>query len=113
MAQCFLGASGGSEPGIACDVKSEIGGTWIIDSAGDWIPASFDTWHTARIEADPATAELRLYVDGALVGTHTPLDAAALIVADSLQPGLGAWNDDADTSATRCVDDVRTTPADH
>ena len=70
-----------------------------------------DTWHTARIEADPSTANLRFYLDGSLMGSYTPTDAAALRTANDLRPKVGVWNDGPDTYLTRYVDDVRITPA--
>lgn len=109
FSQCVLGASGGSQPVFNC---------WIATCDGDcvgeyWttnVPVAYDTWYTARMEADPATATLSYYLDGVFLGSHTTLNAAALIGADCLQPNISIWNGDPNTYATRYVDDVLITP---
>jgi hypothetical protein len=74
------------------------------------VPISYNTWHTARIEIVPTTAELRFYLNGALIGNHTPSDAVALAAVTDLSASLDLWNGDANATSTRYVDDVRITP---
>jgi hypothetical protein len=75
------------------------------------IPAQYGVWYTLRMEADPATAHMRFYRDGQLLGEYTPKDAPALIAATNLRADVHAWNGDANVMMTRYVDDVRITPA--
>ena len=60
------------------------------------------------IEVDPQTARVRFYVDDQLIGSHVPADAEALRLAQ-FHSDVHAWNNDANTYATRYVDDVRIT----
>jgi len=71
-----------------------------------------DTWYTTRIEPDPDTATLYFYLNGQLIGSHTPLDAAALVAAGNIRCEVSVLNNDANTTVTRYVDDVRITPVD-
>ena len=110
--QCRLGAwQGSTQANFVCDVVSYNGGEGHFEYVTSPISVNFDTWYTARIEADPGTAILRFYLDGGLIGSHTPEDASDLKATNKLWPKVGVWNDDADTYATRYVDDVRITPA--
>ena len=72
---------------------------------------NYDTWYTLRIETDPATANMRFFLDNTLLGSHTPKNAAALLNANTLSPRLAALNFDQGGKCTRYVDDVRVTPA--
>ena len=47
---------------------------------------NYDTWYTLRIETDPATANMRFFLDNTLLGSHTPKNAAALLNANTLSP---------------------------
>jgi DNA-binding beta-propeller fold protein YncE len=109
--QCVLGAGTDRRPSVSCDVHTYVGSTYTSEYGTPDYPAQYDTWYTLRIEADPTTAHLRFYLDGRLIGEHTPSDAAALVTATNFRPDVSIWNGDANTVATRYVDDVRITPA--
>lgn len=110
--QCRLGIwSGGTETDYVCDVATYDSGGSHFEYITPSVRGAFDTWHTARIEADPNTANLRFYFDGGLVGSYTPTDAAALRTTNDLRPKVGVWNDGPNTFLTRYADDVRITPA--
>ena len=109
---------GGSEkpqPYITCHVRAKLAGDWRYEYGTSWgtgHPAfvDYETWHTVRIEADPSTANLCFYLDGVMLGCHTPNDAAALKVSNRLGVRLEIWNSGANDTGTRYVDDVRITP---
>jgi hypothetical protein len=104
-AACFLyGGANLEEPEFHCWIDS---GTIEYIADGDAGP--YDTWNTFRIEADPTTAEVRLYLNGSLVGSHVPNDAAALLTAVNCRARIKLTNDP-NSTATRYVDDVRITP---
>jgi len=78
-----------------------------------WTPArqlAYDTWYIVRMEFDPATARIRFYLDNELIGSHLPLDAAALLTTVMLHPSLAILDFDSNTTSTRYVDWVRITP---
>ncbi len=75
------------------------------------MPVDYDTWRTVRLEANPTTMGLRFYVDGTLIGTHTPNDATALKAATNLRPWIEMWSSDPNAASIRYVDDVLITPA--
>jgi hypothetical protein len=88
-------------------------------TSNDWPPEyivyepfaiPYDTWHTVRIEANPATAEFRFLLDGQLFGSYVPSDADALLTVDNLEPMIHVWAGDPDTTATHWADDVKITP---
>jgi Tol biopolymer transport system component len=69
------------------------------------IPVPFGSWHTVRMEVDPATMTFKYFVDGQLFGSHTPLDADRLKKARfTLSIGIYQHSTGA---LTGCVDDVR------
>ena len=79
-----------------------------------WTPTKqidYDTWYTIRMEFDPTTAGMRFYMDNALIGSHVPQDAAALLTTTTLHPIIALLNFDPNTTSTRFVDYVRITPA--
>jgi predicted Ser/Thr protein kinase len=41
-------------------------------------PVDLGTWHTFRIEVDPATMTFTYYMDGQMAGSHVPVDAEEL-----------------------------------
>jgi len=41
-------------------------------------PVDLGTWHTFRIEVDPATMTFTYYIDGQMAGSHVPVDAEEL-----------------------------------
>jgi len=76
------------------------------DSA--YIPVQFGSWHTVRMEVDPATMTFSYFVDGQPVGSHIPRDADKLKKV-RFTPNLGIWGPSADP-LTGYVDDVRIGP---
>jgi hypothetical protein len=104
---CWIGATAGSQPSLECN----IGGSSGLAYSTGYHDVAYDTWHRVRIEANPVSAELRYYLDGDLIGSHVPSDAADVLQADSFVPRISACTYSTGTSATRYVDDVRITPA--
>jgi hypothetical protein len=86
------------------------GSDWVTEYHTPSLPASYDVWHTARIEVVPGTAELHFYLNGNLIGSHLPNDAGALKDATDMSVTLDVWNGDTNATSTRYVDDVRITP---
>ena len=103
---CWIGATAGSQPALECNTGGSSG---LAYSTG-YHDVTYDTWHKIRIEANPVSAELRYYLDGDLIGSHIPSDAADVLRAVSLVPRISACTYSTNTSATRYVDDVRITP---
>jgi hypothetical protein len=103
---CWIGANAGSQPSLECN----IGGISGLAYSTGYHNVAYDTWHKVRIEANPVSAELRYYLDGTLIGSHVPSDAADVLQADSFVPRISACTYSTSTSATRYVDDVRITP---
>jgi PKD repeat protein len=102
---------GGLGCGVATFVGDVDGDIYTVEYSVGGPPIAADTWYTVRIEFNPATAEVRFYLNGALVGSHVPRDAAALRAATNLLPRVGTENPAGTVSGTRYVDDVRITPA--
>jgi hypothetical protein len=112
--QCVLQASGDAQQATyACHVMTQDPGTGdsTLEHGTPAVTVPYDTWHTARIEVNPATAEFRYYLDGTPIDTYVPNDAPALIAETNIRASLLAWNDYADAASTRYVDDVRIAPA--
>jgi PKD repeat protein/sugar lactone lactonase YvrE len=105
-ASCDLVRYGNGTPSIGCGVGSSAGGEY-----GFGFPAEANRWYTARIEIDPATAQICFYLDAALQGCHTPSYASALKNATNLTARIGAWNGQANPTGTLYFDDVYITPA--
>jgi hypothetical protein len=67
------------------------------------------TWHTVRIDVDPATMTFTYYLDGQVEGTFVPPNAEALKAAQfALQ--LGVWHDERENGVVGFIDDVRVGP---
>ncbi len=109
FSECIIGTIPGS------DVWGEA---YCWDTAWPWQPghdyhgASIwvenDTWHTFRIELDPATMTFFYYVDDQFTGSHVPLDAEQLQRAD-LTFSVGVWSAAEDTIVGH-IDDIRIGP---
>ncbi len=84
-----------------CVVFSGDNREYSIDGPG----VAYDTWHVVRIELNPESAELRFFIDGQPVGTHTPADAEALKTAEFVIY-LQVWLGDG-TLTTAHFDEVR------
>jgi hypothetical protein len=109
--QCMLSAGNSTALFYSCDVSTYDGPNRTTEYRTLQIPTSFGVWHTAKIEADPGTARLSFYLDGVLIGTHLPQDAAVLLSATNLSPKVGVWNGALGIATERYADDVRITPA--
>jgi hypothetical protein len=72
------------------------------------IPVQPGSWHTVRMEVDPATMTFGYFVDGQFVGSHTPSDADRLKKA-KFTLSIGIYTPSADV-LTGYVDDVRVGP---
>ncbi len=106
--QCRLGSHGIGEDehaGFICDVYTHAAERFSSEYATELVHVSYDKWYTARIEIDPQTVRLDFYLDGELVGSHRPDDAADLLEVE-VWPKVGIWQA-ANSSATRYIDDVR------
>ncbi len=106
--QCSLQAWSSS---FDCDITAFSGNVFTQEYAASSAPISTDTWYTVRIEINPTTAEIRFYLNNALIGSHIPNDAAALLTATNLVPRIGTWNGVANVTGIRYIDDVQITPA--
>ena len=104
---CVLGGGPVSTTGFNCYVEGDSGSEYGVSGPR----GSYNTWNTVRIEANPVTAELRFYLNGSLLGSHVPTDAAALLVASNFSAHIRVKNDEPFATSTRYVDDVRITPA--
>ena len=102
---CSLGGAVNQQITIGCRVC--VPGNCEYETS---VSAAHDAWYKTRIEIDPKTTAVRFYVDEQLVGSHVPVDADALRSAQ-FRSDVHGWNGDANTYATRYVDDVRITPA--
>ena len=112
FAHCSLGANGSmSQASFGCSVFISQGNNYPSEYATPAVSVDYNTWHTARIETDPNTANVRFYLDNTLIGSHIPTDATALLASDQVQVAITIWGADSSSSATRYVDDVRITPA--
>lgn len=110
-ALCGLnGSQGNQNADFSCGILVPEGTGWRMEYQTASVSVPYNTWHVARIEIVPTTAQLRFYLNGAMIGSHVPSDAAALAVATSLSASLDLWNGDANAASTRYVDDVRMTP---
>jgi endo-1,4-beta-xylanase len=69
-------------------------------------PLGLGTWHSVRIDLDPATMSLTYTIDGQVVGTHVPEDGEALRAA-MFQLVIGMWKPSADSPLLALVDNVR------
>lgn len=109
---CTLSGSGtSSRASFRCSIFIREGNNYPNEYSTPSVSVDYESWHTVRIEMNPNTANLRFYLDNTLIGSHTPNDAAALLAADQLQVAITVWGAEANSSATRYVDDVRITPA--
>lgn len=112
FASCTLtGSTNSSRASFYCTIFIRQGNSYPNEYSTPGMSVDYDSWHTARIETNPNTANVRFYLDNTLIGSHTPSDAAALLSNNQMQMGITVWGGDPNSSATRYVDDVRITPA--
>lgn len=64
------------------------------------------TWHTVRIEVDPATLTFTYYLDGQVQGTFVPPNAEKLKDAEFALT-VGIWHDEREDALVGYIDDVR------
>jgi hypothetical protein len=93
-----------AEPAVVmCGQDASIGSSdWDMAA---YVPVTFDTWHTLRIEINPDTMLVSYYVDGRLVGTLQPGDVDILREA-AYSLDFSSWSPDT-TSVTGRIDNVR------
>ncbi len=112
FASCTLaGAANLSQASFGCRIFLRVGNSYPAEYVTPGVAVPYDSWRTVRISFDPNTANVKFYLDNALIGSHTPSDAAALLTNDQMQVAITVWGADPNSSATRYVDDVRITPA--
>ncbi len=73
------------------------------------IPVKPGTWHTVRIDVDPATMTFTYYVDGRVEGTFVPPNAEALKNAEFALT-VGIWHDERENGLVGYIDDMRIGP---
>jgi hypothetical protein len=107
---------------LALDVSISGGEDWWwtecalyaewIDCYGDLgfnskgFPVKPGTWHTLRIDVDPATATFTYYLDGRVEGVFEPPNAEALKTAEYAFK-LGVWHDETGGGVAGQIDEVR------
>jgi len=69
------------------------------------VAVGYGTWHTFRIEVDPATMTFTYYIDGQMAGSHVPVDAEMLRKA-SFKLAIGVYGGE----VTGYIEDVRIGP---
>ncbi len=109
--ECGLTGRPGDTAYADCQISQSQGDNYYNEYHTPSIPVNYDTWYTLRIETDPATANMRFFLDNTLLGSHTPKDAAALLSINTFSPRLAAVNFGENAQSTRYVDWVRITPA--
>jgi serine/threonine protein kinase len=107
--QCRLQGASGSTAIFICDVYTVTNDNFNVEYTTESITVNYNSWYKARIEIEPVMFTLHFYLDDTLIASYTPNDSAFLINA-SFVPQVGVWNNDANTYATRYVDDVWITP---
>ncbi|MFN4294885.1 MAG: PKD domain-containing protein, partial [Thermoflexales bacterium] len=93
--------------GFGCSIASSTGHEWGVSAPFTVYP---NQWYEARIEINPATAQICFYVNNTLLGCRVPNDAAALKTATTFTARIGAWNGQANPTGTLYFDDVYLTP---
>ena len=74
---CSMGNESAS-PGFVCAVEKGAAIVPSIEYITRYMPVKFGEWHTAKIELNPNSFELRFYFDDHLLGAVTPADADEL-----------------------------------
>jgi PKD repeat protein len=111
FASCTLsGSATSTRASFGCNIFIREGNSYPTEYSTPGMSVDYDSWHTVRIETNPNTANVRFFLNNALIGSHTPNDAAALVTNDQMQVGITVWGADPNSSATRYVDDVRVAP---
>lgn len=112
FANCTLaGKANLSQASFGCSIFIRQGSSYPSEYSTPGMSVPYDSWRTVRISFDPNTANVKFYLNNALIGSHTPSDAAALLANDQMQAGIAVWGAEPNSSATRYVDDVRIAPA--
>jgi hypothetical protein len=71
-------AISGAEPGFLCQIMKGVEIIPTIEYTTRFVPVSYGEWHTAKIELNPDSFELRFYLDDQMLGAVTPADANEL-----------------------------------
>ena len=112
FASCTLsGSATSSRASFSCSIFIREGSSYPNEYLTPGVSVDYNSWHTVRIETDPTTATVRFFLDNTLLGSHTPNDAAALVVNDQMQVEITVWGAEPNSSATRYMDDIRIAPA--
>jgi ABC-type branched-subunit amino acid transport system substrate-binding protein/Tol biopolymer transport system component len=106
-AQCLIDNPEG-EAWAGCFNEAIRHGQGDVTYSSESIPVPFGSWHTLRMEVDPATMTFNYFVDGQFVGSHIPLDAERLRKA-RFTLSIGIYQHSAG-ALTSYMDDVRVGP---
>ncbi|HNS02965.1 MAG TPA: PKD domain-containing protein [Anaerolineae bacterium] len=111
FASCTLaGMASRDQASFHCHIFTRQGSNYPDEYSTPGVSVPYDSWHTVRISLDPNTANVKFYLNNALIGSHTPNDAAALLTNHQMQVAISVWGSGPNSSATRHVDDVRIVP---
>src|SRR6266540_371367 len=104
---CWIQRFSEAQAEYACDVFTYANGQYVGEYKTESFPVKYDEWHTAKIELMPDTFKLRFYLDGELIGEHTPSDINVL-KTKYLSASFGDYTD---TKITAFIDDYVVTKA--
>ena len=108
FADCFIqGGQKTTQAVFGCSIFTYINGQYKGEYGTETFAVNYDEWYTAKIEIAQPTLEFRFYLDGNLIGQHTPVDADEL-KGKVLGFGLGITTD---TQIIGFFDDVVVQPA--
>lgn len=100
-ATCWIQRFSETQAEYACDVFTYINQQYVGEYKTESFPVKYDEWHTAKIELTPNTFKLHFYLDGELIGEHTPSDVNVL-KTKHLSASFGVYTD---TKITAFIDD--------
>jgi Tol biopolymer transport system component len=106
-AQCLIDNPEG-EAWAGCFNEAVRHGQGDVTYSSESIAVPFGSWHTVRMEVDPATMTFSYFVDGQFIGSHIPPDAERLKKA-RFTLSIGIYQHLAG-ALTGYVDDVRVGP---
>lgn len=100
-ATCWIQRFSETQAEYACDVFIFMNQQYVGEYKTESFPVKYDKWHTAKIELTPNTFKLHFYLDGELIGEHTPSDVNVL-KTKHLSASFGVYTD---TKITAFIDD--------
>lgn len=100
-ASCWIQRFSETQAEYACDVSTFVNQQYVGEYKTESFPIKYDEWHIAKIELTPNTFKLRFYLDGELIGEHTPADVD-LLKTKHLSASFGVYTD---TKITAFIDD--------